>query len=100
MELYPLSIFRDYALRIFPHEWSSAYWAARVMGAAWHESRAFVCRGLLKPEWGKADKDFTCVMRRVVQQYYKNGGIAFWYNWLETYTGLPHVPHCCTLASV
>ncbi|CAE7718370.1 D2, partial [Symbiodinium pilosum] len=62
MELYPLSIFRDYALRIFPHEWSSAYWAARVMGA---------------------DKDFTCVMRRVVQQYYKNGGIAFWYNWLQ-----------------
>jgi len=62
MKLYPLSIFRDYAIRIFPRDWSAAYWAARVMGA---------------------DKDFTCIMRRVVRRFHEHGGMAFWYNWLQ-----------------
>lgn len=61
MRLYPLTIFRDYALSIFPNQWSAAYWAARVMGA---------------------DKDFTCIMRRVVHRFHEHGGQAFWYSWL------------------
>ena len=94
MRLYPLSIFRDYALRIFPRDWSPAYWAARVLGAAWQNfivlSHGAECTVLaLQDSVGKADKDFTCVMRRVVHRYHQNGGIAFWYSWQGTRASFP-----------
>lgn len=60
--LYELTIFRDYAQDIFPHQWSPAYWAARVMFA---------------------DREFTCVSRNVSEQWRRQGGIAFWYSWVQ-----------------
>jgi len=71
LQLYPLSIFSDYATRLFPQDWTPAYWAARVMFA---------------------DRDFTCAMRRAVRQWRKHGGTAFWFSWTQ-----PQVFHEATL---
>eukprot|EP00931_Biecheleriopsis_adriatica_P051104 TRINITY_DN29613_c0_g1_i1.p1 TRINITY_DN29613_c0_g1~~TRINITY_DN29613_c0_g1_i1.p1 ORF type:complete len:654 (-),score=76.83 TRINITY_DN29613_c0_g1_i1:60-2021(-) len=62
LQLYPLSIFSDYATEYFPSDWSPAYWVARTMGG---------------------DRDFTCVSRKTAKRWYQKGGEAYWYNWMQ-----------------
>jgi len=62
LRLYPLAFYADHP-EIYPTGWSPAYWAAREMFA---------------------DRDFTCIMRKVAAQWSLKGKAhAFWYSWAQ-----------------
>jgi len=60
--LYPLDTYAT-SPNLYPPAWSPSYWAARQMFA---------------------DRDFTCMMRSVVEKWAEKGKApAFWYSWAQ-----------------